>query len=175
MKTEDQNRRHQPYSYFKRLPRTGKSLGRRLLTLLGLPLFVLITLFVHGGTLFFAWIFYLLEFGTNPKLVTFLDAVFWSVTTVTTVGYGDIVPITDYGKVLGIVTMIFGTLCIVIYTAFFAGALIAPELSFVEAKVKAMEAGVKEIEREVRSDDEIQKEILRHIEQLVQRMASRRD
>ena len=49
------------------------------------------------------------------------------VQTITTVGYGDIVAITVPGKILAIFTMIFGSLSIVLYTAFFAGVLIAPE------------------------------------------------
>ncbi len=41
-------------------------------------------------------------FGTIP------DAMWWAASTLTTVGYGDVVPITPLGKVLGGVVMIFG-------------------------------------------------------------------
>lgn len=52
---------------------------------------------------------YVAESGLeSSSLRTFFDAIWWSFTTVTTVGYGDIVPITMEGKVIGITLMIFG-------------------------------------------------------------------
>ena len=35
----------------------------------------------------------------NPALATFGDAVYFSVTTITTVGFGDVVPVTSSGRV----------------------------------------------------------------------------
>jgi voltage-gated potassium channel len=36
------------------------------------------------------------------------DALWWAVTTVTTVGYGDVYPITAAGRYAGVVTMLVG-------------------------------------------------------------------
>ena len=44
----------------------------------------------------------------DSQITTLLDAVWWTVSTVTTVGYGDIVPVTDMGKIIAIFYMIFG-------------------------------------------------------------------
>ena len=44
----------------------------------------------------------------DSQIDSMLDAVWWTVATVTTVGYGDIVPITDTGKIVAIFFMFFG-------------------------------------------------------------------
>ncbi|MCX6123161.1 MAG: potassium channel family protein, partial [Proteobacteria bacterium] len=161
------------FSHVKRLPQSGAVLGQRFAMLIRLPIFLFLTLVINGATLVAAGIFYYLEKGSNPKLVTFLDAFFWAVATTTTVGYGDIVPLTDGGKILAIFTMLFGSLCVVLYTAFFAGALIAPELTQVESKVKEMEREVKGFGREIKMDDEVQQDLLRKIESLLKEVVGR--
>ncbi len=44
----------------------------------------------------------------NSQIKTHLDALWWCISTVTTVGYGDIVPITNIGRIVAIVYMGFG-------------------------------------------------------------------
>jgi voltage-gated potassium channel Kch len=166
MKHKSMNSGHSPLSHFKRLPRSGRIIGSRFATLIKVPVFFFLTIFVHSAVSIIAGVFYLLEYGHNPKLATYLDALFWAVATVTTVGYGDIVPVTDAGKILAILTMLFGSLCLVLYTAFFAGALITPELNQVESKVKEMDDEFKVFGQDLKTEDEIQREILKRIDKL---------
>ena len=44
----------------------------------------------------------------DSQINSMLDAVWWTVATVTTVGYGDIVPVTETGKIVAIFFMFFG-------------------------------------------------------------------
>ena len=44
----------------------------------------------------------------DSQINSMLDAVWWTVATVTTVGYGDIVPVTDTGKIVAIFFMLSG-------------------------------------------------------------------
>lgn len=50
----------------------------------------------------------------DSPVKSIFDAFWWTLTTLTTVGYGDIVPITPEGRIIGIILMIFG---IIIWTA----------------------------------------------------------
>jgi voltage-gated potassium channel len=51
---------------------------------------------------------YRAEHPTNPGFKTFGDALWWAIVTLTTVGYGDIVPKTTAGRVVGVMIMITG-------------------------------------------------------------------
>lgn len=51
----------------------------------------------------------------SPQITNFSDAIWWSISTVTTVGYGDIVPHSVAGRIMGMVLMVVG---IGIMTAF---------------------------------------------------------
>ena len=52
--------------------------------------------------------FFSMELETNPDVNNFYDAVWWSVVTSTTVGYGDIYPVTWEGRLVGMLLMLFG-------------------------------------------------------------------
>jgi len=67
-------------------------------------------LFVAAGTIVVgSFVIYSVE-SQHPdsQINSMLDAVWWTVATVTTVGYGDIVPVTDTGKIVAIFYMFFG-------------------------------------------------------------------
>jgi len=59
--------------------------------------------------LFAAILMFMLENQAQPDAFRNIgDAIWWSVVTLTTVGYGDTVPLTTAGKVLGVVIMLLG-------------------------------------------------------------------
>jgi voltage-gated potassium channel len=87
-------------------PAPRRPLIRRFLTGLTLKRVVAgITSVAFGVTVIAAFLMRLVE---PDKFDTFQKALWWSAQTVSTVGYGDIVPTSAAGQALGIVVMLFG-------------------------------------------------------------------
>jgi len=62
------------------------------------------------------------------------DALWWSLVTVTTIGYGDKYPVTGEGKLLAAVLIVFGIGLIASLTGFFASWIIKQTHSIEETK-----------------------------------------
>jgi len=67
-----------------------------------LPLVLVIVIFIGSIGIFIIESPY-----ENSKINSFLDAIWWTVATLTTVGYGDVIPVTDAGKIMAIFYMLF--------------------------------------------------------------------
>ena len=92
----------------------------RLISKIDGMVFIMMTVLINIFVLAISTLFHLLESGKNPHINGLLDSIWWSFSTVTTVGYGDIVPVTSWGKILGIFLMLFGTAVFAIYIAVLA-------------------------------------------------------
>ena len=77
--------------------------ARRLFARLGRVALVAVIVVVLGSL-----IAYNAEHPTNPGFATFGDALWWGIVTLTTVGYGDIVPKTTAGRGAGVMIMVTG-------------------------------------------------------------------
>lgn len=65
---------------------------------------------VLGVVVVFGSLTYLIEQGSNPAFGSLDDGLWWAFVTITTVGYGDIVPATGPGRFIGVLAMVIGVL-----------------------------------------------------------------
>ena len=87
-----------------------------------------ILLFIFCISLIGAFVFYFLESAQNPGLKNFGQAIWWVLVSITTVGYGDIVPSTGAGQVLGIVLIFTGVALVSMFTATISSIFVAQKL-----------------------------------------------
>jgi voltage-gated potassium channel len=114
---------------------------------LGLVATVTISVVVGGA---------LLVLRTDPTRYPDLEtALWWAVSTVTTVGYGDVVPASTAGRLLAAVLMFIGIGSFAFLTAIAASAIVVGEVGkeerVIEAEERVIEAEEREIEREQRA------------------------
>lgn len=84
---------------------------------------ILISIFV----LLMGYIFVsaLIMFSVEPESFgSFFDAIYWSVTEVTTVGYGDIYPVTVAGKTVSMISSLFGIAMIALPSGVIAAGIL---------------------------------------------------
>jgi len=89
--------------------RYSKSINT-FIEVLGNKKFELFILLISVGFVTFIGgaLMYVLEGGKNSNLHNFFDAFYWSFITISTVGYGDISPVTSEGRTLTIILVIVG-------------------------------------------------------------------
>ena len=143
-----------------RVTRLFRRIGRRRLSqaivrdragsTLALVLFLTLVLVEVGSTLIFA-----IEVrAEKSNIQTPSDALWWAYVTIATVGYGDRYPVTNAGRVVGVVTMTVGVVLYGAITAFLADVFIRPPASQGEraaADYDALMAELAEIRRELRA------------------------
>ena len=67
------------------------------------------SMIIFGVILLSATVMYLIEHDDQPeKFRSILHGIYWAITTVTTVGYGDIVPVSNLGKMIAGIVMLMG-------------------------------------------------------------------
>ena len=72
-----------------------------------------------------AFVAALLEWIVDPAMGNLRDSLWWAIVTVTTVGYGDVVPTSTAGRLVGSVLMIAGVSAIPITTSLVVSVFVA--------------------------------------------------
>jgi voltage-gated potassium channel len=96
----------------------------------------------------FVVIFGLLVSGVDPNINSVWDGIWWAVVTVSTVGYGDVVPSSALGRLISVALIVLGLGIFVTITANFLALVLRREVKEVkeeEKHVKAIMALIKEM------------------------------
>ena len=79
---------------------------------------------------------YLVEHNVNENINTIVDALWWALVTLTTVGYGDISPVTDVGRSVGGALMIAGMFNLALFAGIVSTTLLSSVLSLREEQFR---------------------------------------
>ncbi|MCK5076223.1 MAG: potassium channel protein [Calditrichia bacterium] len=101
---------------------------KNILSLFRRHLLFTIFLLIFLTSLSGAYIFYVFESGKNPNLHSFSQAVWWVLVSITTVGYGDVVPVTEGGQLLGIFVIFTGVALVSMFTATISSIFVTQRL-----------------------------------------------
>jgi voltage-gated potassium channel len=99
-----------------------------------------------------------LERLVDPAMGNFADALWWAIVTVTTVGYGDVIPSSTSGRVIASFLMVAGVSAIPITTSLVVSVFV----SRAQAQQRA-------------HDSELQAELMARLERIEQALARRAD
>lgn len=80
--------------------------------------------------------FYFVEQKANPDISSLLDGIWWALVTITTVGYGDITPVTTLGRIVAGVLMIAGMFTLAMFAGFVGSSLVHAMLSIREEQFR---------------------------------------
>ncbi|NUQ26493.1 MAG: ion transporter [Saprospiraceae bacterium] len=92
-----------------------------------IPKMTVFLFFVLISVCLFGSIMYIVEHDANPKFDSIPTGIYWAIVTLTTVGYGDISPVTGMGKFISSIIMIIGYAVIAVPTGIVTSALIRPD------------------------------------------------
>jgi voltage-gated potassium channel len=79
---------------------------------------------------------YLVEGKLNPSIGSMLDGLWWALVTITTVGFGDITPVTMLGRIIGGVLMIGGMFTLALFAGIVGSSLVRGMLSIREEQFR---------------------------------------
>jgi voltage-gated potassium channel len=122
-------------------------IGNRAQSALLILVFLIILVLEFGG-----WLMFRIEAPAGGNIQSPSDAVWYTFVTITTVGYGDRFPITNAGRIVGMVIMIAGVGLFGTLTGYLANTFLAPpkkksSAAAVETPVAPEQAAVADLQR----------------------------
>ncbi|MCS7130888.1 MAG: potassium channel family protein [Archaeoglobaceae archaeon] len=127
--------------------RSAKLLGSALLLLF-------MSIFLGSTSFYFA--------EANEQNLNFFDCLYWAVITITTAGYGDLVPKTFVGKLIAMIIVLMGVAVVSLFTASILSIVLVDKESSVR---KDLEELIRKHEKRAKVDE---KELLEKIKKLLE-------
>ena len=121
------------------------------------PIFLILTLVGNSTWIICSLLFYFVEYGRNPAVNSWFDAVWWAVITMTTVGYGDIVPTTGWGRLIAVALILSGGVLFLSFIALLSSAFVELEFIELEQEVRALRKRMSQVIQHIDLKDEDQK------------------
>jgi len=103
--------------FSRRIEKEVLAFAEKTRLIYGLAVYLLVI--IVGSALFFS-----IESGVNPNVTSANDALWYMIVTIMTVGYGDVVPYTGLGRIIGVIAMISAILFASLVTATTTTALL---------------------------------------------------
>ena len=106
-----------------------------------------------------SFIFFIVERSVNPEVPNYESAMWFSIISMTTVGYGDIVPVTLVGRIIGVIIILTGMGYVSLVTATLA-------YSFIDLFRKESNKAVNKVEKRVMTYEDKIDELLVKVDKL---------
>ena len=119
---------------------------------------------ILAALIFFIGVFGYLFYISEPQVETFGDGIWWALVTITTVGYGDITPLTTLGRVVAGLLMLLGLGLIATITAIVSAKFIQ---NFVDGHTNddVLEK-LEELETEIEKLEQLEDNVLGKLKEL---------
>ncbi len=124
------------------------------------PTFLYLTVIGNGFLMLAVFSIYYFEHDINPRMKSFMDCLWWGVSTITTVGFGDVVPLTIEGRIIGIILMYTGTVMFVSFIGILATRWMHEEV----------QEGLLPLEKEIRKEESHQAQVEKKLEQILKQI-----
>ena len=127
------------------------------------PKIIVFILYIYLVVVVLGTLMYIVE-GQKNGFESIADSIYWSVVTLTTVGYGDVVPVTSLGKTISVLIMLLGYAIIAVPTGIVSAEFAKNDLEQLRNQDEIMEKENQIISKEdeiLRQLDSLRNEINR--------------